>query len=317
MLLAFIWWSVLLYTKNKDAFQAKVEYWKIILVAEGEIKNENDFFQTPIYTDLYKKYKQQEWMIFGEATVFVISLIIGLWLINRGYNKQIDAAQQRRNFLLSITHELKSPLASIKLILETFLKRNLKKEQADKLSESALTETERLTNLVNDLLLAAKLETTYQPHVERIALDRMLGDILEKLQIKYPKISFSMAAVDTFPDIEADKTGITSVAYNLLENAVKYSPGASEIEVVLSRNGERIYWEVADQGVGIPDKEKQQVFERFYRVGNEDTRKTKGTGLGLYIVDQIIRAHEGKIEILDNQPSGSRFKITLPINQSL
>lgn len=314
MMIAFMWWSVLLYTKNKDAFLAKAEYWKLILVARKEINTDDEFKATGMYQELYDKYKQQEWMIFGEAVVFVISLVIGIYLINRAYSKEMDTAQQRRNFLLSITHELKSPLASIKLILETFLKRDLKKEQSDRLSKNALTEAERLNTLVNDLLLAARMETSYQPNLEDFQLDEFMKEVIKKLQTKYPNTAFNLHASPNLPKIPGDKLGLTSVALNLLENAVKYSHAIPQalIEVKLFQNGSNIHWETADNGSGIPDEEKSKVFERFYRIGNEDTRQTKGTGLGLYIVKQIVEAHNGQISIKDNQPKGTIFKITLP-----
>lgn len=110
--------------------------------------------------------------------------------------------------------------------------------------------------------------------------------------------------------------GMISVALNLLENAVKYSGngGNANIEAHLSMQGdEQIKLEIKDQGVGIPEKEKKQIFRKFYRVGNEDTRTAKGTGLGLYIVDQIIRAHSGQISVHDNVPKGSVFEILLPL----
>ncbi|MEM1322580.1 MAG: histidine kinase dimerization/phospho-acceptor domain-containing protein, partial [Bacteroidota bacterium] len=164
MMIAFAWWSVLLFTKNRDAFLAKVDNMAIVMAAQKEVRDAAEFRQTEAYKALEKKYKRQEWMILGEAVVFVISLVIGVWLINRGYNEEMKAERQRRNFLLSITHELKSPLASIKLILETFKKRELGKVQIDKLSSGALKETDRLHSLVNDLLLAARMETAYQPN---------------------------------------------------------------------------------------------------------------------------------------------------------
>ncbi|MEM9916986.1 MAG: ATP-binding protein [Bacteroidota bacterium] len=312
MLIAFLWWSVLLYTKNKDAFRAKAELLKIVLIAKDQIKDDETFKKTEAYQDLYRKYRHHEWMIFGEAVVFVISLVIGLYLINRAYGREMDAALNRRNFLLSITHELKSPIASIRLILETFLKRNLKKEQTDKLSGNALKEADRLNTLVNDLLLAARMETAYKPNLESMRLDAFLKEIVEKLRSKYPNSNFRLKLHDDLPAIEADRLGMTSVALNLLENAVKYSFDQAEIEVNLSKKDGKLYWETSDRGTGIPDEEKKKVFDRFYRVGNEDTRKTKGTGLGLYIVKEIIQAHEGVITILDNKPKGTIFKIALP-----
>lgn len=312
MLIAFAWWSILLYTKNRDAFIAKASYMKILMIAEEKIKNDQEFLATGAYQELERQYKRQEWMILGEAFVFIISLVIGVWLINRGYNKEIIVANQQRNFLLSITHELKSPLSSIRLILETFKKRVLKPEQHAKLTNSALQETDRLTTLVNDLLLAAKIETTYQPSQEPIPLTETVEDIIANLKIKFAEASFRIESTPENIFIEGDRLGITSALINLLENALKYSPKPAEIEVLLNANQQHITIEVADQGLGISDKDKKKVFEKFYRVGSEDTRQTKGTGLGLFIVNEIIKAHQGKIVILDNQPKGTRFRISLP-----
>ena len=315
MLIAFTWWSVLLYTKNRDAFLAKAEYQKMVMIAKNQINQHHleDFYNTKVYQTLEKKYKRQEQMIFGEALFFIAFLILGIWFINRGYNKEIKANEQGRNFLLSITHELKSPIASIRLILETFLKRDLKREQIQKFSKSGLKETERLHTLVNDLLLSAKLETSYQLFPEAVQLDKLLIEIIQQLQEKYPTTTFHHQIAKDIPSIQADKAGMTSVMLNLLENAVKYSPKESKIDVILGRTTESISLAVADQGFGIPDREKKRVFDKFYRVGNEDTRQTTGTGLGLYIVRELVKAHNGKITLKNNQPKGSIFKIELKI----
>jgi len=287
----------------------------MLMIADGKIKNDAEYLETQYYKDLQTEYKRQEWMILGESLVFILSIIIGVYLINRGYNKEIDAAQQRRNFLLSITHELKSPIASIKLVLESFIKRVLSTNHINQFSNNALKETDRLNDLVNDLLLAAKVETAYTPNLEKINVTQFLSDIIERLQNKYPSVVFDFRKPNDAVNIHVDKTGLTSVAVNLLENAVKYGIEKSKISTVLRQNGQdQITIEIADNGIGIPNKEKEKIFERFYRVGNEDTRKTKGTGLGLYIVRQIVLAHEGKITVSDNRPQGSIFTISLPSN---
>lgn len=312
MLFAFSWWSVLLFIKNRDAFTAKTELLRIGMVAERIYENEAHFVRTPQYQALDEKYKRQEWMIFGEASVFIVSLIVGIWLINRGYNKEMNAAIQRRNFLLSITHELKSPIASIQLVLETLVKRSLDKEQINKLGSSAIKEATRLNELVNNLLLSAKLETAYTPYFEPIELSELVGELATKLQEKYPHVRFHME-LSSVSLMELDKMGMTSVVINLLENAIKYSTEAPEIWVHLLEKDKKAVLEIADNGIGIKPKDKSRIFEKFYRAGNEDTRQTKGTGLGLYIVSQIILAHQGKIKVLDNQPRGSIFHIELPL----
>lgn len=329
MLLAFAWWSILLWTNNRDALNAKVELQRIGMVttqmaaekdsglSEQQIidKAIEEFYQSERYLSLNSYYKRREYMIVGEGIFFVISLAIGVWLINRGYHKEMLAAQQRRNFLLSITHELKSPLSSIRLILETFRKRKLTSEQIEKLTNNGLNETERLTTLVNDLLLSAKLETAYQPHLESIDLAALSRDILQKLSDRHPLVDFSIREDNHLPAIFADKLGITSLILNLIENAIKYTPENPKINIVLDREDHDISLSVADNGIGIGDKDKKRIFEKFYRVGNEDTRQTKGTGLGLFIVKEIVKSHHGKIAVLDNKPKGTIFIITLPIRQ--
>jgi len=313
LLLAFGWWSVLLYTKNKDAFIAKSNYLQIVLAAKGDITNRAQFEKTIDFKELEAKYKRQEWMILGEALFFILSLVIGIYIINRGYNREMIAAQERRNFLLSITHELKSPISSIRLVLETFLKRDLEKNQINQLSGTALEETERLTNLVEDLLLAAKMENHYQPVLESLDPIHLIEKLVEKLRAKFPEATFSFSYDEKIPHIMADKTGLTSITINLLENAVKYSPTSAIIDVQAKRSGNLLALEFADQGYGITEKEKKKIFRKFYRTGSEDTRSTKGTGLGLYIVKEIVEAHHGTISVKDNQPRGSIFKIKLPL----
>ncbi len=314
MLLAFAWWSILLFVKNRDAYQAKRDKDRLVMVAQGLVRNDVEYFQTERYQQLTREYKRQEYMILGESIVFVISLVIGIWLINRGYNKAMNAARQQRNFLLSITHELKSPIASIRLVLETMMKRKLTPAQSDKLHGNALKELERLNGLVNDLLLSARLESAYQLNLEPLHLGQLLNENIEKLSSKYPDVHFSYEQTEGPVEVNGDKTGLTSVAINVLENAVKYSGKEANIKIKLDSDDEKVWFTVADDGIGIDEKEKKLVFDKFYRVGSEDTRKTKGTGLGLYIVNQIVRAHKGSIEVMDNHPRGSIFKIILPYN---
>ena len=312
LLLAFAWWSILLYTKNKDAFEAKSNYLQIVLAAEGKINNRAEFEQTVTFQELEEKYKRQEWMIFGEALFFIFSLVIGIYIINRGYNREMVAAQERRNFLLSITHELKSPISSIRLVLETILKRDLQNQQINQLSGTALEETVRLTTLVEDLLLAAKMENHYQPVLESVDIVNLIEQLVERLRGKFPEVAFSYSYDNNISNIMADKTGLTSITLNLLENAVKYSPTPADIQVKLNQKGKYLLLDFADQGYGISEKEKKKIFRKFYRTGSEDTRSTKGTGLGLYIVKEIVEAHKGTITIKDNEPKGSIFKIKLP-----
>ena len=314
MLLAFSWWTVLLHTKNRDAFLAKNELLKLSLIAKNEIKNEEEFLKNSFHIELRDAYKRQEWMILGEASVFVLSLLIGIVFINRGYHKEILAAKQSSNFLLSITHELKSPIASIRLGFETLQRKKLSEEQSLVLLKNGINDTDRLNNLVSDLLLSARLESTYQLNTELFSLEILIEECIQLLKQKFPSAIIKVNLIQEIPEILADYSAIRSVIINLLENAVKYSDSVPEINIGLTSNNERCNIEISDNGIGIDQSERKKIFEKFYRVGNEDQRKTKGTGLGLYIVDQIVRAHNGSITVSSNQPKGTIFNVFLPFN---
>ena len=171
-----------------------------------------------------------------------------------------------------------------------------------------------MNELVNNLLLAAKLEAAYQPQLEPISFSELVEDITDGMIEKFANVTFSKKIQSEVSQIQGDKLGLVSVVTNLIENAVKYNTTEHpKIEISLEENNGQLVFQVADNGIGISEKEKKKIFERFYRVGNEDTRSTKGTGLGLYIVRQIVKAHQGKITVLDNSPSGTIFKIIFPI----
>ena len=312
MLLAFTWWALLLFTKNRDAFNAKQELAQIVMAAEGKVKNREGFQQTEHFQQLQSAYKRQEWMIFGEASVFVLTLVAGMWFIHKSYYRQVQANQQQRNFLLAITHELKSPIASIQLVLETLRKRDLPKEKSDQLAGTALKENERLLQLVENLLLSAKLESAYHPDFEEINFSEMLRDLTEKAKQRFPKAVINFHHSGAISLMKLDRASMVLLFNNLVDNAVKYSENDPNVQIDLQTNESIATLTVTDQGIGIPTKERSKVFDKFYRIGSEETRKTRGTGLGLFIVNQIVKAHKGTIKIFENKPQGTIFKIELP-----
>ena len=316
MLLAFGWWSILLLRKNEEAHNARVDKLAIELAVQKRIDQPSDFRLTENYQLLTDRFERQQRMILGEALLLVLSLAGGIYLLFRNLRKEISAAEQQRNFLLSITHELKSPLAGIRLILETFQKRReLQPQIQQKLSTNALAETDRLTALVNDLLLSAKLENAYQLNREPVDFGELVQDAADRVAMKYKTARVNVDIEPDIPLISGDRPGLTSVVVNLLENAAKYAQPEPLIHTSLQRGGNsEIVWTVQDNGPGIPDREKRRVWTKFYRVGNEDTRSTKGTGLGLFIVKQVIDRHGGQIELVDNVPRGSVFRVYLPVN---
>lgn len=311
MLLAFGWWAVHLWQVNDRLFAAERAFLEIRFTRKNIGLNETAFLQTSEYKTLEAGWRKRRRMIVAEGLFFSACLMVGLYVINRSTQQEIAITRQRRNFMLSITHELKSPLASIRLIFDTLAKRSLDREQTDKLSSSGLREAARLQELVESLLLAARLENDWRPLREPIDLAALVRDCTSSLATRFPMVDIRAQIEEGFAPVQADKQGLTSVILNLLENALKYSPEGSPIIVKAERQQGRLRISVMDQGQGIPDGQKKSVFEKFYRLGNELTRQSKGTGLGLYIVKQVVLAHGGAIYLTDNQPKGTIFTIEL------
>lgn len=249
-------------------------------------------------------------MIIGEGIFFMLIFVVGALKLKKAFVKEHKIQQQQQNFLLAVTHELKSPLASIKLAIQTILKRNLSKEQRDQFLSNSLKDIERLDDLVGNVLIATKLENLrYNFPKEVINLTELVKSVSGRLQIHSCTSQIIRTELQSDIAIEGDRFAITTVVTNLIENAVKYSPPCAHVFVKLAKEGEHITFSVADHGIGIEDNEKKLIFNKFYRVGNEDTRKTKGTGLGLYIVKTVLERHRAQIKVKDNNPSGSIFEV--------
>lgn len=316
MLFAFVWWAMLLHIKNNDAFVAKKELLQRVMLENGVISQQDEMYSRPEFHALQSKYDHQEQMIYGEGLVFILSLFFGIYMINQGHKSKVESEKQTRNFLLSITHELKSPLTSIRLALETIQKRELDRENRTKLCVNGIDESDRLINLVNDLLLAARVESSYQPLLEKIDIQEKITSAVQNYRQKFPDATITWEPIGFPIYIMADNTGMRSVIDNLIDNALKYSFKDQNINIGILVREDKVSIKIADHGIGISDENKRKIFEKFYRIGNEDTRTTKGTGLGLYIVNEIIRIHHGKIAVTDNSPQGTVFEITLPLSVS-
>lgn len=309
--LAFGWWMILLFRNNQTERHLKKENLELLKQLSTNTKNIEGALSQEI---IEANYKTNIYQIYGEGIVFILALGFGLFLISRADRRELDYRSQQKNFLLSITHELKSPLASTKLVLETIKKRNLSKEQTNELIGSALAETDRLGTLVNDMLLAARMEEVYDPVYERINVKNLFNNVMTSIKLKYPQIKWEISEELLEEYIIVDKSGLTSIIINLIENAAKYSNKDSLVRVIYKVFKNKLIIKVADQGIGIPDDEKNKIFDRFYRVGDEKVRKSKGTGIGLYLVKNLVGIYNGSIKVHDNRPKGTIFDVVLPIN---
>ncbi|MBB2953649.1 MULTISPECIES: sensor histidine kinase [Sphingobacterium] len=258
---------------------------------------------------------QRKSMIIGEGIFFLLIFLWGALRLKKLFVREQKLQQQQQNFLLAITHELKSPLASVKLYIQTILKRDLDKEQQQVFLRNSLKDIERLDDLVENVLITTKLESrNYNLPKEKFNLTELVEQIVDRLQKNACRTQVLKPNLDSDVMIYADKFAISNVVTNLIENAIKYSPPCANVVVKLTNEEHGIIFSVADHGIGISDVEKKLIFNKFYRVGSEATRKTKGTGLGLYIVKTVLQKHNASIKVKDNTPSGSIFEVTFDKN---
>lgn len=248
-------------------------------------------------------------MIVGEGLVFFSLLIIGLWKIRSSIQKDIEMSKRQNNFLLSVTHELKTPLASNKLNLQTLLKRKtLDRGQQEQLLSQAIEENNRLEEMIENILTATRIENHhFKLHLEECNLSEKMALITNnwaknRINIQFNIMDNIICKVDLFI--------MKTVLHNLLENAYKYAGKNAIIEVYLKEEKNLLIWGVKDNGTGIPQKYRKDIFNKFFRIGNEETRGQRGTGLGLYLVKNLLNFHEDVIMYLPNEPTGSHFKIT-------
>jgi signal transduction histidine kinase len=308
ILIQFGWWAYLLIDLNNEVYLHKIE--NVRLKSESREKQEEEIVQ------LEKGIRQKHWMVIGEGSVFLLLLVWGSFHSIKSFKKEVDLARQQKNFLLSITHEFKSPLASIKLYLQTILRHDLDRKKEESFINNAIFDTERLNNLVENALLANLIDHKgYTFNHENINFSALVRLMVQKFQA-VPNHENISSQIEEGLHIRGDKNALHLLISNLMENAWKYSPPGADINVKLETYNSLIRLCISDLGVGIPDEYKSKVFKKFYRLGNEETRSTKGTGLGLFIVKHIVEGHQGKITVFDNKPRGTVLCVDFKPQQS-
>jgi len=247
---------------------------------------------------------------YGEGSTFLLIILLSAGIVYYAYYRQLKLSQLQQNFMLSITHELKTPIAGIKLNMQTMQKRKLDEETNKELIKSSVLETNRLNDLCNNILIATQLENKRKVmFADEINLTNLVKEEIEEFKTRYPTLIInSLFQVDDF-SFKGESTLWKVVISNLIENARKYSPSDEPIEIGISKENNNVKLSIKDKGVGILDAEKLKIFQKFYRIGNENTRNSKGTGLGLYIVKKIVTLYKYDISVKNNSPKGSIFEV--------
>lgn len=301
---ALIWWFISLEKQNDQMKEFKVQQLNATIdssISPELYKNESG--------NIEKDYSRNKAKYISEGTVFLILLLIGSGFVYRSIRRQFKLHQQQQNFMMAVTHELKTPISVARLNLETLQKYSLDPEKQKKLIRTTLEETARLNFLTNNILISSQLEGGgYKFSKEELNLSNLLRDCIQDFRERFHDRIFN-EKIEADADIKADPLLIQIMINNLVENAIKYSPREKPITASLTKTTNSILLEIADEGPGIPDDEKKKVFSKFYRIGNEATRRTQGTGLGLYLCVIIARDHNADISVTNNTPSGSNFAV--------
>jgi len=270
--------------------------------------------------DLAERYRPDmvpphiNWPVFAGGIILLAFILVGLYVIFIYWKRQSRLYAEQKTFISQITHELKSPLASIQLHLQTIRLRKPPPEKLERFLDTMLADTDRLNNLISNFLMAAKLEQRQMSgQLPVIDFSIFVSKCLEQLKKQLPPGVNISADIEPDINVAADTEGMEMVIRNLLENAVLYSPASPEVSVSLKSSGKTCHLAFQDNGRGIDAREFKNIFRMFYRV-RQSGENIKGTGLGLYIVKSVIRRHNGKTSVLSRGiGQGSTFTITLPV----
>jgi signal transduction histidine kinase len=268
---------------------------------------------------LAEKYRPEllgrgfNWPVMVEGLLLLVVILVGVYVIFVYWNRQSNLYAKQRDNIAQVTHELKSPLASIQLHLETIRLRRPSGDKLDDFVGTMLADTDRLHYLINNLLMAARLEQRRKPAERRLTdISTMLAEYVERERANLPQGGSITLEAEPALKLLVDPEEMGMVLRNLFENAVLYSPGSPEIAVRLSRAGNSVRLTIQDKGRGLDRNELKHVFEMFYR-GHPTGENVRGTGLGLHIVYTIIRSYGGRVSVESAGPGqGCTFIITLP-----
>lgn len=255
-------------------------------------------------------------MVFG--IIFFALIITGLILNMIFLVREIRRNEQHDAFLNAVTHELKTPIASIKLYLETLKTREVAVEKRREFYDVMLADSNRLLTTVEQVLQASRTKEKHrQLNISEINLGELLKDSIQIVQMRYKLDDTAIKLTEPSEDVKlsGDPAELQTAFLNLLDNAVKYSDGEPRIFVrVKNLNNKKVQIFFKDNGIGLESGEVKRIFKRFYRVSNASTQGKKGTGLGLFIVKSIIEKHGGKISAdSKGEDKGSTFIVQLPM----
>lgn len=300
---------------------AQATWWVVFMarLVDEKVEIAEELGASPEFLEqVHEQEISRQIMVGTEGVVILLVLLFGIWLIYRALVTTEQSQIHQRNFLMAVTHELKTPLASLKLYLDTLKSDRVPVEKKVEIVPRMMQDVDRLERLMDNVLTAARFERRELLHRrEQIDLSRLVNETADRFERFPAEIPVKMnRKVEPGVSIRADEVSIGRAIDAILDNAFKYHNGSAiEIDLSLATRERKAILTIADHGIGIARRELDQVFDRFYRVGNELTRSTSGTGLGLYIAREVIRAHGGDIAALSaGMGEGTTITVTLPMD---
>jgi signal transduction histidine kinase len=255
------------------------------------------------------------WLLLALGTTFFVLIIVGTGWLCAWLVSEMRLNQRQRAFLDAVTHEMKTPLASMRLYVETLMRHDPDRERREQFLTRMDEDLERLDRTVDQVLAAARAEEPGRRQARGVvALGEVLESCIDEIRDRH-RLPDEAVALDGArnPIVRGDRSELAVVFRNLLENAVKYSDEPVEVKVSVSdRRDGRVSIDISDRGIGIPVGELRKIFQRFYRAGRDVQRAAAGLGLGLFIVRNLVRRQGGRVEARsEGDGAGSRFVVTL------
>lgn len=296
VLAAIVWWGISLEQQNRELFM---------------VKTQNQYLDVATFQKIKTEREKKTYKYIGEGGVSVLVILLGAALLYSLLRRIIHISHKEKNFILAISHELKTPLASVQLNLETMRKRNMPETTRQQLIGGALQEVKRLDTLYTNILTSSRFDEgrAWKKEFQMIKIPPLLYHIVGQFQNSFPNYTFSITDQSNLDlQINGDRQLIHLMFYNLIDNAVKYSPQEKpHIYINLRDDAGHIYVSIKDEGIGISEENSKYIFQKFFRIQDENLRNTKGTGLGLYIVKQTLNLHNASIKVQPNKPCGTIF----------